>query len=77
MTLSYEFECWEINFPDDPDGEPTRGITQEQAEEMVRDGVLELESEGVVRNSYGQRVYSHTYTPLPDQDGEAWERMSA
>lgn len=70
MTVA--FECWEIAFPNDPDGEATRGIDREHAAQLVQQGVLRVLFAGVVRNAAGERVLSHTYVPVDGREADAW-----
>jgi hypothetical protein len=74
--VSYERECWEVAFPNDPDGEDTRGITEAQAKHMLKLGWIEVQYEGIVKNSYDEAVYSHTYRPTADHDANVWDAYS-
>lgn len=73
MTQDFKFECWEIEFPDDPDGEDSRGITEKQANAMLRLELIAVRYEGIVRNSYDEAVYSHSYVPTEGNEGAVWE----
>jgi hypothetical protein len=70
--MTYKFECWEIDFPSDD--EDTRGVRRELAEELTEAGILRVVHEQVVTNRYGEKVFSHCYTPTSDaNEALAWD----
>lgn len=71
----YKFECWEIDFPGDD--EDTRGVSKEAAYMMLRLGWIDIQHEGIIKNTYGERVLSHCYAPTSDANEPLAYRAAA